>query len=161
MKESYMDFLKSKMVVAPKSGIPINREEISDVLKPHQRDAVYWAVVGGRRALFEAFGLGKTIQQLEWSRLIHKHKGGKMLIVCPLGVKQEFMHDARELLKMQVAPRVGAWIETYFFGDGVAVETVGPRVGAWIETPGESRVPRPTMSLPAWERGLKRWNRLD
>ena len=24
-----------------------------------------------------------------------------MLIVCPLGVKQEFMHDARELLKMQ------------------------------------------------------------
>ena len=48
MKESYMDFLKSKMVVAPKSGIPINREEISDVLKPHQRDAVYWAVVGGR-----------------------------------------------------------------------------------------------------------------
>ena len=101
MKESYMDFLKSKMVIAPKSGIPINREEISDVLKPHQRDAVYWAVVGGRRALFEAFGLGKTIQQLEWCRLIHKHKGGKMLIVCPLGVKQEFMHDARELLKMQ------------------------------------------------------------
>ena len=101
MKESYMEFLKSKMVIAPKSGIPINREEISDVLKPHQRDAVYWAVVGGRRALFEAFGLGKTIQQLEWCRLIHKHKGGKMLIVCPLGVKQEFMHDARELLKMQ------------------------------------------------------------
>lgn len=53
MKESYMDFLKSKMVIAPKSGIPINREEISDVLKPHQRDAVYWAVVGGRRALEE------------------------------------------------------------------------------------------------------------
>ena len=102
MKESYMDFLKSKMVIAPKSGIPINREEISDVLKPHQRDAVYWAVVGGRRALFEAFGLGKTIQQLEWSRLIHKHKGGKMLIVCPLGVKQEFMHDARELLRKNI-----------------------------------------------------------
>ncbi len=94
----YKDFLKGKMVVAPKTGLPINREEIHPALKPHQRDAVYWAVTGGRRALFEAFGLGKTIQSLEWCRLIIRHKGGKALIVCPLGVKQEFQHDARELL---------------------------------------------------------------
>jgi len=102
MKADYIEFLKSKMVIAPKSGIAIDKEEISAILKPHQRDIVMWAVQGGRRAIFAAFGLGKTIMQLEWCRLIHAHKGGKMLIVCPLGVKQEFMRDAEKLLKMDV-----------------------------------------------------------
>jgi DNA modification methylase len=88
------------MVIAKKSGVAIDAEEISAVLKPHQQDAVMWAVQGGRRAIFAAFGLGKTIMQLEWCRIIHAHKGGKMLIVCPLGVKQEFIRDAENLLHM-------------------------------------------------------------
>ncbi|EJP28327.1 DNA methylase family protein [Selenomonas sp. FOBRC9] len=100
MKSTYQDFLASKMVIAKKTGIAIDPGEISPVLKPHQRDAVMWAVQGGRRAIFAAFGLGKTVMQLEWCRLIHEHKGGKMLIVCPLGVKQEFMRDAVTLLHM-------------------------------------------------------------
>ena len=100
MKRRYRDFLASKMVIAKKSGVAIDAEEISAVLKPHQRDAVMWAVQGGRRAIFAAFGLGKTIMQLEWCRIIHAHKGGKMLIVCPLGVKQEFIRDAENLLHM-------------------------------------------------------------
>ena len=32
---------------------------------------------------------------------------------------------------------------------------VAPRVGAWIETPWTSRVSARRTSLPAWERGLK------
>ena len=100
MTIDYIGFLRSKMVIAKKSGIAIDLGEISPVLKPHQRDAVMWAVQGGRRAIFAAFGLGKTVMQLEWCRLIHEHKGGKMLIVCPLGVKQEFMRDAVTLLHM-------------------------------------------------------------
>lgn len=98
--QDYRSFLTSKMVIAKKTGISIDAGEISGVLKPHQRDAVLWAAAGGRRAIFAAFGLGKTIMQLEWCRLIHEHKGGKMLIVCPLGVKQEFMRDAVTLLRM-------------------------------------------------------------
>jgi DNA modification methylase len=70
-------------------------------LKPHQRDAVCWAVEGGRRALFEAFGLGKTVQELEWCRIIVLHVGGKALIVLPLGVRQEFTRDAVELLNIK------------------------------------------------------------
>ena len=101
MKQEYSEFLQSKMVLAPKSGIRVEREEISAALKPHQRDAVMWAAEGGRRAIFAAFGLGKTVMQLEWCRLIHEHKGGRMLIVCPLGVKQEFMRDAKDLLGME------------------------------------------------------------
>lgn len=97
---TYKEFLHTKVEMALESGFDISIEEINPVLKPHQRDAVKWAVKGGKRALFESFGLGKTIQELEYCRLAVKHKGGKSLIVMPLGVKQEFIHDAVELLKI-------------------------------------------------------------
>lgn len=97
----YEEFLKSKIEVAKDTGFEISQDEINPILKPHQKDAVQWAVKGGRRALFESFGLGKTAQELEWSRIVIKHKGGKALLILPLGVKQEFTHDAIELLHME------------------------------------------------------------
>jgi DNA modification methylase len=100
MNEEYRKFLESKVVQAPKSGFTISSAEINPALKPHQRDAVQWAVAGGRRALFEAFGLGKSVQQLEWCRIITEHIKKPALIICPLGVKQEFAHDAVHLLQM-------------------------------------------------------------
>ncbi len=55
-----------------------------------------------------------------------------------------------------VAPRVGAWIET---GAGTLVpmrEWVAPRVGAWIETERPQRgLWGMIESRPAWARGLK------
>ncbi|PWL41375.1 MAG: DNA methylase N-4 [Clostridiales bacterium] len=97
---TYHEFLSTKIELAPESGFEISKEEISPALKPHQRDAVWWAIKGGRRALFESFGLGKTVQELEYCRLIIKHKGGKALLILPLGVRQEFTRDAVELLGM-------------------------------------------------------------
>lgn len=98
---NYEEFLRGKIVVAPVSGFEIRPEQVNKALKPHQRDAVMWAVKGGRRGLFEAFGLGKTVQELEWCRLVAEHEGGKCLIVLPLGVRQEFTRDAVELLGME------------------------------------------------------------
>lgn len=98
---NYEEFLHGKIVVAPVSGFEIGPEQVNKALKPHQRDAVMWAVKGGRRGLFEAFGLGKTVQELEWCRLVSEHEGGKCLIVLPLGVRQEFTRDAVELLGME------------------------------------------------------------
>ena len=95
----YLDFIRSKIELSKDTGFEIDPKEINPALKPHQRDAVVWAIRGGRRALFESFGLGKTIQELEFCHQVVKHKGGKALIVLPLGVKQEFTHDAREILK--------------------------------------------------------------
>ena len=85
---NYLDFLRTKIEVAPVSGFAVDPGEVSPVLKPHQRDAVRWAIAGGRRALFESFGLGKTLQELEYCRLVLRHEGGKALIVLPLGVGQ-------------------------------------------------------------------------
>ena len=93
-----MEFLKSKIEIAKDSGFAVKREEINPALKPHQKDAVIWALKGGRRALFESFGLGKTIQEIEFCHQAINHHGGKALIVCPLGVKQEFIKDAQRLL---------------------------------------------------------------
>jgi len=98
--DAYDDFLHSKVQVAPVSGFEVRPEDINPVLKPHQRDAVMWAVKGGRRALFEAFGLGKTVQELEWCRLVQEHEQRPVVIVLPLGVRQEFTRDAQQLLGM-------------------------------------------------------------
>ena len=97
----YIDFLKSKIDIAPETGFKIDRSEINPICKEHQKDAIMWAVRGGRRGLFESCGLGKTIQQLEFCRLVLKHKGGKALIVVYLGVRQEFTNDAINLLGME------------------------------------------------------------
>ena len=96
----YKDFLKTKIDIAPESGFEISDAEINQILKPHQRDMVRWGIRGGRRGIFARFGLGKTGIDLEICRIIIKHKGGKALIVLPLGVKQEFYRDAVELLGM-------------------------------------------------------------
>lgn len=99
---NYNSFLRTRLVKAPISGFNLSPDEINPALKPHQRDAVRWAVKGGRRALFESFGLGKTVQELEWCTQVIRHEGGKALIVLPLGVRQEFTRDAVELL--HIAP---------------------------------------------------------
>lgn len=102
----YMDFLKSKIEVAPEAGFSVPLDDINPTLKPHQKDAVKWAVKGGKRALFESFGLGKTVQELEFCRLVTAHEGGQALIVLPLGIKQEFTRDAVQLLGMEAPPYV-------------------------------------------------------
>lgn len=111
-KMDYNEFLHSKVEVAPVSGFSVTPEQINPALKPHQRDAVMWAIKGGRRALFESFGLGKTVQELEWCRLVAEHEHGKVLIVLPLGVRQEFTRDAVQLLGMDPPVYVRTMAET-------------------------------------------------
>lgn len=100
-EKSYQDFLESKIEIAPQTGFEVSLSEICENLKPHQRTAVQWALRGGNRALFEAFGLGKTVQQLEWARIVTRHQGGKALIVMPLNVKLKFEKDAVDLLGIE------------------------------------------------------------
>ena len=95
---NYKEFLETKIELAEDSGFAVDPASINPALKPHQRDAVAWALKGGRRALFESFGLGKTVQEIEFCYQAAKYCGGRALIVLPLGVKQEFTRDAVELL---------------------------------------------------------------
>jgi len=89
----YLEFLRQKIRLADFAGFEVADTEINPILKPHQRAIVQWAVRGGCRAIFAAFGLGKSVMQIETARLVRDRSGGKALIICPLGVRQEFRRD--------------------------------------------------------------------
>ncbi len=93
----YTAFLRQKIKMASFKGFQVEPEACHPILFPHQRDIVRWAVLGGNRAIFASFGLGKSVMQCEWLRQIIGSAGGLGLIVCPLGVRQELIRDAAML----------------------------------------------------------------
>lgn len=94
---NYQEFLETKIKLSEMYGFNVDDDEINPILKPHQKAIVKWAVNGGKRAIFAAFGLGKSVMQIETLRLIHKNAGGKCLVIAPLGVRQEFRRDGKML----------------------------------------------------------------
>lgn len=70
MNATYEDFLRAKVRVAEISGPAIEVDELNPALKPFTQDIVRWAVRGGCRAIFSAFGLHKTATQLEIMRVM-------------------------------------------------------------------------------------------
>jgi len=101
----YDKFLKNKIKLSERSGFDVDISEVSERLKPHNRIMVKWLVEGGKRACFASFGLHKTVTQLEAVRLVLTRTKGKGLIVCPLGVRQEFKRDALTILGWETAPK--------------------------------------------------------
>jgi hypothetical protein len=79
------------------AGFTVEPGAVHEILFPHQRDIVRWAVQGGNRAIFASFGLGKSVMQCEWLRQMLQAADGSGLIVCPLGVRQELIRDAAML----------------------------------------------------------------
>lgn len=102
---AYHDFLSRKSCMAQQHGFDIDPDRLSPGLKPHCRAIVPWMLQGGRRAVFAAFGLHKTVMQLEAIRLAAEHAGGRGLIVVPLGARREFMNDAVQRLGWDEPPR--------------------------------------------------------
>ena len=98
---TYQEFLKTKMPLAESDGIDPPSES-PDWFKPHQVDCTQWAIRKGRAAIFQKFGLGKTVQQLQLMRWCHEHTKRPVLIVCPLGVRQEFTRNDGPKMGMDV-----------------------------------------------------------
>lgn len=90
----YLDFIRAKIITLPPLGLPVAANDVHPILKDHQKLLVRWAVEGGRRAIFAAFGLGKSVMQLEIMRQLGAQLGGRQLIVVPLTVLVEFKRDA-------------------------------------------------------------------
>lgn len=90
----YLDFIRAKIITLPPLGLPVAANDLHPILKDHQAELVRWAVEGGRRAIFAAFGLGKSLMQLEIMRQLGRQLGGRQLIVVPLTVLIEFKRDA-------------------------------------------------------------------
>lgn len=90
---AYTEFLKSKRLVVPSAGRQVSAREIHPKLFDFQRDITRWALRKGRAAIFADCGLGKTLMQLEWARLV----GGRALIVAPLSVARQTVGEAAKL----------------------------------------------------------------
>lgn len=86
---SYKRFLRAKDRAVKPVGFSVDDSAISESLYPFQRDIVRWAIRLGRAAIFADCGMGKTIQQLEWARLVCAKSGGAVLILAPLAVAKQ------------------------------------------------------------------------
>lgn len=103
--QDYDSFLTDKIRMAPEGGFIVDEAELNPILLPHHKAIIIWACAGGRRAIFAAFGLGKTVIQIELMRIVLARFGGRGLIVIPLGVRQEFRRDA-QMLATGVHPKI-------------------------------------------------------
>ena len=82
----YDEFINSKSKTFENMGIDVDRNSLNPNMFEFQKDIVRWALKKGRAAIFAECGLGKTLMQLFWADEIHKHTGGKILILAPLAV---------------------------------------------------------------------------
>lgn len=88
MSDAYAEFLARKTPADVPTGHEV-RGDLHPALFPFQRDVTRWAIRRGRAAIFEACGLGKTLQQLVWADQVAAHTGGRVLILAPLAVAQQ------------------------------------------------------------------------
>jgi SNF2 family DNA or RNA helicase len=101
MGMGYTSFLETKLKHHVPSGFEVPTESLGKSLFDWQKVVTRWALFTGKAALFEGCGLGKTIQEIEWSTQVHKNTGGDVLILAPLAVSYQ---TAREALKFGYDP---------------------------------------------------------
>ena len=93
---NYLDFLKRKRITYPSLGLE-GPHDINPKLFEFQRDITSWALRKGRAAIWADCGLGKSWMALEWSRIIHEREHGKVLILTPLAVAEQFVDEGHKL----------------------------------------------------------------
>ena len=89
----YREFLDKKKIIVNATGKKVKDSDINPILYPFQRDLTRWALKKGRSALFADCGLGKTLMQLEWARLLDC----KTLIIAPLSVARQTVNEAKKI----------------------------------------------------------------
>jgi len=89
---NYDDFLKSKRVTDPDTGIS-GHINIPSIMFPHQADITRWALRRGRAAVFAGTGLGKTLIELVWADRVASFTGKPVLIFAPLAVAPQHIRE--------------------------------------------------------------------
>lgn len=90
---SYHDFLASKRVIDPMTGLTGDIEMPSN-MKGHQSDITRWSLRRGRSAVFAGTGLGKTYMELKWASEVARHTNKPVLIYAPLAVSVQHKREA-------------------------------------------------------------------
>jgi len=90
---SYGEFMRTKVARVEATGPDVPDSAIHPALYPFQRPIIRWALRKGRASIWADCGLGKTLMQLEWARLI----GGRGLILAPLAVAKQTSAEAKKI----------------------------------------------------------------
>ena len=93
---TYEEFLKTKELRTIEAGFDVDKNTLNKNLFPFQADIVAWACKKGKCAALTGCGTGKTIIQLSWAEQVHKHTGGKVLIIAPLSVVRQTQKEAEK-----------------------------------------------------------------
>lgn len=91
---SYKKFIASK--TRKMQPVGFEPTSINPMLFDWQSSIVRWAVRRGRAAIFADCGLGKTPMQLAWAASICKQTGGRVIVHCPVGVRQQTKREAEK-----------------------------------------------------------------
>ena len=83
----------NKIEITSLSGMNVQRDQLHPRLREYQKDAVLWALRSGHGLIAAKFGLGKTTMQIEVLRQVQREMGGAQMVICPLGVRQQFTHE--------------------------------------------------------------------
>jgi superfamily II DNA or RNA helicase len=100
--DDYQEFLKSKRKTTIETGFSIEKSELNPVLFEFQKDIVRWAVNRGKAAIFAMTGLGKTLMQVEFTRVVTEHENCKALIVAPLAVSKQTIKIAKQKMGIEI-----------------------------------------------------------
>lgn len=113
----YRTFIKSKRILVNPLGKDISSSDVHPALFDFQREIVVWACRKGRCAVFAQTGLGKTMIQCEWARLMDQNT----LIIAPLSVARQTVREGQKIdvdvryvrNQGQVTPDHNIWITNY------------------------------------------------
>ena len=90
---NYADFLARKTALPSADRLTTSPADVHPFLHDWQAEIVAWACRIGRAAVWADTGLGKTVMQLEWARIV----ADTSLIVAPLAVTAQTVREARKL----------------------------------------------------------------
>lgn len=121
VEKSYLDFLETKKQSSIQSGFEVSEDDMNPKMFAFQKYCVGRALKSGRFAMFEDCGLGKTLQQLEWSHFVAKHTGRPVLIIAPLAVVDQtikegvkFGYEVRRYIGDEQIPEgCDIWVTNY------------------------------------------------
>ncbi len=89
----YEEFIRSKSLRDKSHGFK-TVPQVHNSLFDWQKSIVQWALRGGRRLLGEDCGLGKTFQELEWSKHVNEETKKPVILFTPLAVAPQTLREA-------------------------------------------------------------------
>lgn len=91
--KDYNAFLEQKKQTRIESGFQVEESELNPKAFDFQKFCVKRMLKMGKGAVFAGCGNGKTLIQLDWAQKVADHTKRPVLILCPLAVSMQTIHE--------------------------------------------------------------------